>query len=149
MRKLALMFLALVMSSGLGLQTANAIPAFQKVFLEQYIENHKDEEFAKYVKDKVKCYICHQGKKPGPHRNPYGKHLAKLLDKKKDAKDVDKIKAALAEVGKMHSDPKDDKSPTYDELIAASKLPSGMTLDDLKKDPPKDQQEEEEKEESK
>ena len=44
------------------------------------------------------------------------------------------IKKALAKVAEMHSDPKDDKSPTYGELIKASKLPGG-DLEESKKEP--------------
>ncbi|MDC0934651.1 hypothetical protein OAS39_00085 [Pirellulales bacterium] len=114
-------------------QPAFAVAKFQKVFFDQYLKEHKDEEYAKYVKTKVKCYVCHQGKKKKNH-NPYGQHLVELLDKKKDLKDVKKITAAIEKVGKLPSNPKDKKSPTYAELIAKSKLPGGE-LEELKKDP--------------
>jgi hypothetical protein len=113
---------------------------FQKVFFAEYITEHEDKEFSEYVTKKVKCFICHQGKSKKNH-NPYGIHLVKLLDKKEDKKDTKKIKAALEKVGKLHSDPKDDKSPTYAELIAQSKLPGG-TLEEARKEPPKKEGEE-------
>lgn len=117
----------------LSAQPVQAVAAFQKVFLKQYIEDHPDEEYAKFVKTKAKCWVCHQGKKK-KHHNPYGEHLEELLDKKKDAKDTEKIAAALEKVGKMPSDPDDKESPTYAELIAAGKLPGG-TLEEVKKEP--------------
>jgi hypothetical protein len=56
------------------------------------------------------------------------------LDRKKDIRDAAKIKAALEKVAKMHSDPEDDKSPTYGEMIAASELPGG-SLEEVQKEP--------------
>jgi hypothetical protein len=144
MRKFAVSLLfAFLALAVLNAGRLHAFPPFFKAFNEQYIAKHKDKKFAEYVTKEVKCYVCHQGKKVGPHRNPYGKNFEKLLTKK-DIKNADKINAALEKVGKMHSDPKNDKSPTYDELIAESKLPSGMKLEDLKKDPPKKEGEKEE-----
>lgn len=142
MRKLALtMTLALAAFAG-GAQSASAIAQFQKVFLDEYIENHENKEFAESIKKmKVKCLLCHQGKKRTNH-NPYGKHLVPLLDKKKDMKDVDKIKAALEEVAKLHSDPKDDKSPTFGDLIKAGTLPGGK-IEDVEKEPKDDEGSEE------
>ena len=55
------------------------------------------------------------------------------MDKKEDAKDKEKILAALKKVEDLHSDPEDDKSPTYGELIRANKLPGGP-LEEVQKD---------------
>ena len=138
MRKLTLLFvLALMIGVSHDVRPASAVAQFQAVFMKEYITDHKDKEFAKYVKTKVRCHVCHQGKSVNAknvHHNAYGKHLIDLLDSKKDVKDVDKIKAALKKVGEMHSDPKDDKSPTYAEMILKSELPGGK-LEDVKKDP--------------
>jgi hypothetical protein len=113
---------------------ASAIIQFGKEFQKRYITPKTDKEFAELAMDKkISCLLCHQGKKRKNH-NPYGKHLVKLLDKKKDRKDVEKIVAALKKIEKMHSDPKDDKSLTYGELIKANKFPGG-SLEDLKKEP--------------
>lgn len=115
-------------------QQAVATPPFHKEFKNLYIQPETDEDFAKVVKsNKTGCLACHQGKKR-KHHNPYGEHLEKLLDKKKDRKDKEKIIAALKKVEKMHSDPKDDKSPTYGDLIKANKLPGGP-LEEVQKEP--------------
>jgi cytochrome c2 len=116
---------------------AMAVVQFQNAFFKEYVDEHKDKKFAEFVKKEVKCLVCHQGKDRHNH-NAYGEHLEELLDRKKDTKDAAKIKAALEKVGKMHSDPKDDKSPTYAELIAQSKLPGGE-LEELKKEPKKEE----------
>jgi hypothetical protein len=147
MRKFALtLLLALAAIAAVGVRSAIAIAPFQAHFIKEYINNHEDKEFAKYVKTKAKCHICHQGKvsPKNVHHNAYGKHLVKLLDPVKDKKDVEKIKKALATVAKMHSDPKDEKSPTYGELIAQSKLPGGK-LEDSQREPTEEEKAEEEK----
>lgn len=134
MRKLCviLLFSTLFASA----QSVLAIQAFQNVFMEKYIKNNEDKKFSEYVTTKVKCFVCHQGKNR-KNRNVYGAQLAELLDKKKDIRDLKKINEALDKVAKLHSDAKDDKSPTFGELIAKGKLPGGE-LEDLKKDPPKE-----------
>ena len=125
MRKLALMLSFMIVAS--SAQQALAIAQFQAAFMKEYINEHPDKEFQKYVKTKAKCHICHQGKvtPKNVHHNAYGKHLVELLDAKEDKKAVDKIKKAFDKVAKMHSDPKDDKSPTFGDLIKDSKLPGG------------------------
>lgn len=113
---------------------ASAIVAFKREFQKLYIKPDADEEFAKLVKsNKTGCFVCHQGKNRKNH-NPYGDKLKELLDKKKDAKDTKKIIASLRKVEKMHTDPDDDKSLTYGDLIKEYKLPGGP-LEDLMKEP--------------
>ena len=112
---------------------AMAIPQFQKAFLEMYINDCEDQDFKKMVKKEAKCLVCHQGMKSKKHHNVYGVHLTELLTKE-DKDDTDKIKKAIEEVGAMHSDPEDEESPTYAELIANSKLPGGE-LAELEKEP--------------
>jgi hypothetical protein len=132
MRKVCLI-LSVVLALVFGARDALGVLQFQKVFMDEYIAKHKDKNFAEYVTKKVKCHICHQGKLR-KHHNPYGIHLVELLDRKKDIRDAAKIKAALEKVAKMHSDPEDDKSPTYGEMIAASELPGG-SLEEVQKEP--------------
>lgn len=134
MRTFALTMVCATAVLGLGADSAFAIAPFQVEFYKLYLTDHPDEEFVKYVKKEAKCHICHQGKKPGPHHNAYGVHLVDLLDAKTDKKDKEKIKEALEKVAAMHSDPKDDKSPTYGELIKAGKLPGG-DLEKSKEEP--------------
>lgn len=134
MRTFALTMFCAVALLGITAETASAIAPFQAVFIKEYINDHPNEEFAKMVKTKAKCHICHQGKKVGPHHNAYGKHLVELLDAKEDKKNTEKIKEALTKVAEMHSDPDDDKSPTYGELIAKGELPGG-DLEKAKEEP--------------
>ena len=112
---------------------ASAVIQFQKVFVSEYLDEHPDEEYAKFAKRKARCHICHQGK-GGKHNNIYGAHLAKLLDHKKDKKDLEKITAALKQVAKLPYDSEARQGETFEDRILASKLPAGELVD-LKKQP--------------
>ena len=106
-------------------QRSAAIVAFKKQFEKLYLSDETDAEFAKLVKsNKTGCLVCHQGKKR-KHHNAYGVHLLDLLDKKEDAKDKEKIIAALKQVEGLLSDPEDENSPTYGDLIRSNQLPGG------------------------
>jgi hypothetical protein len=133
MRKYCLMLLVGAAVSG-ATRPAFAILQFYQQFDKVYLAEHENAEFVKAAHDpKMRCLICHQGRLRKNH-NPYGVHLVELLDKRKDIRDVEKIKEALAKVGAMHSDPEDDKSPTYDELIKKGEFPGG-TMEEASKEP--------------
>jgi hypothetical protein len=115
-------------------QPAAAVLQFYRVWEAEYLTNHPDQDYATLVKKTAnRCFVCHVGKKR-THRNAYGKQLEELLDWKKDAKDKEKILAAIKQVGDMHFDPNDDKSETFNQRIAESKFPAGE-LEELKKEP--------------
>ena len=97
------------------------------------IKQFADEFKAMYVKEgtplaaaveEAKCNVCHlpESKK---ERNAYGHALAERLDKKEDAKNVEKIRKALEEVAALPSDPAKADAPTFGQLIADGKLPGG------------------------
>ncbi|HEY4310234.1 MAG TPA: hypothetical protein VGN12_12355 [Pirellulales bacterium] len=127
MKKFALTMLAVTFVFGLSLNTARAIAPFKKEFDELYVKDSKNEAFVAAAK-KANCLICHgknaEGKEDKKVRNAYGKALDKLLDKKDDAKNVEKIRAALETVAKEKSNPDDASSPTFGELLSEGKLPS-------------------------
>ena len=132
-RNLILLALSIFLSNTFA-ERAAAVPAFKKVFEKTYITDETDKDFAKIIKSsKTGCFVCHQGKKK-KNLNRYGTPLGKLLDKKKDIKDKEKIAAALKKVDGMHSDSDDKQSPTFGELIKDNKLPGGP-LEEVKKEP--------------
>jgi hypothetical protein len=97
------------------------------------IKQFADEFKAVYVKDgsplaaeveAAKCNVCHKGKSK-KDRNVYGEALAKLLDKKEDKDNKDKIRQALETVSKESSNPADASAPTFGALIEQGKLPGG------------------------
>lgn len=131
--RIVLGFSAILFAINLA-QPALAVLQFQKVFVNHYVGDDKESDWAIQVKE-AKCWACHQGKSRKQH-NPYGVHLVPLLDRKKDAKNPEKIVEALEKVAAMHSIEGDDSSPTYGELIKAGKLPGG-TLEECKTEPEK------------
>jgi hypothetical protein len=133
MRKVCLVLVVGAVVCG-SARPALAVQQFYNAWAEVYLKDNPNEEYVKTVTEKqTQCLVCHQGKSR-KNRNAYGAQLDVLLDKRKDVRDVEKMKAAFAKVGEMHIDPKDDKSPTFDELIKKGELPGGK-LEDLKKDP--------------
>ncbi len=129
MQKLCMNVVVVVILANILASPAQAIPPFKKQFDAMYVEGNKDTAFVATVK-KAKCFVCHdrkkddEGKASKKNRNAYGEELSKLLDKKADKKNVEKIKKALLQVAAIHSNPKDDKSPTFGELIKSGKLPA-------------------------
>lgn len=125
---------AAVIACGIS-RPASAIMPFYNQFKKDILSDHPDKKFVEEVtNDQNKCLICHQGKKSKKNKNSFGVEVGKLLDKKKDAKDTEKISASIKKVLAMHVDPKDEKSETYMDRIKASKWPAG-NLEDLKKEP--------------
>lgn len=118
---------------GLCAQSSLAIMGFQKQFLALYVDKNDNKEFVTLVKKQAKCFVCHdavrlndKGKLSKKFRNPYGQQLSKLLDKKTDKKNIEKIRKAMGQVAKMKADPKakkDSKGPTFGDRIKLGKLP--------------------------
>ena len=128
--------LALLLVIGVA-RPSFAVLQFYMQYKKDYLDNHSDKEYAETVnKSANRCFVCHQGKKNKKNRNAFGDQLTELLDWKKDAKDKEKIAAALKKAVATHVDPKNDKSETYLDRIRASKWPAGE-LKDLEKEPEK------------
>lgn len=134
MRSSVLMLLAgLLVAAGMlwpATPSAEAVKSFKAQFETKYVKPAKDDgedvlrrkaTLAKLVAN-VKCDVCHQGKNKKA-RNAYGDALAKLLDKKADKNNIEKILKALDEVAKRPCDPENEKSPTFGTLIGQGKLP--------------------------
>ena len=137
MRYVFLSIVATLLVGLSGARPAVAVVQFYNVFKAEYLETHPDKQYAAALtKASDKCFVCHQGKSR-KHHNAFGEHLEQLLDRKKDMKDVEKIKASLAKVLEMRVDPKNDNGETYADRINASKWPAGE-LEELKREPPEE-----------
>lgn len=134
MRRIAVVLIIGLCAGSCLAPEARAIVAFKREFQKLYITPDSSKEFADLVKsNKTGCFVCHQGK-DRRHHNAYGDELAKLLDKKKDIKDIKKIAESLRKVEAMHTNPDDESSPTYGDLIKDEKLPGGP-LEEVMKEP--------------
>lgn len=116
---------------GVGLAIAVGSSAREAFAIKQFFDEFK----AVYVKEgtplaaaveTAKCNVCHVGKSK-KDRNAYGNAMADKLDKKEDAKNVEKIRKVLEEVAALPSDPANADSPTFGKLIEEGKLPGGNT----------------------
>lgn len=96
---------------------AFAIKAFFDEFKTMYVK--EGTPLAAAV-ETAKCNVCHKGMSK-KERNAYGEALEPLLDKKEDAKNVEKIKESLTKVAAM---PSKAGGPTFGELIEKGMLPA-------------------------
>lgn len=106
---------------------AFAIQQFKKAFDEAYVKPQPSSPAEKSLAEavaKAKCNVCHQGTSK-KNRNLYGQALDELLDRTADKDNAEKIRKSIADVAAKKSNPKDPKSPTFGDLIAAGKLPGG------------------------
>ncbi len=121
---LVVMAVAVATVAGATARPAFAIKQFQDEFKAVYVKPDSSDPAEKALAAAVetaKCNLCHKGKEK-KDRNAYGHALAELLDKKEDAKNVEKIRKALETVAAM---PSADGGPTFGDLIKMGKLPGG------------------------
>jgi len=121
MRKAVLVSLCGCLVFAVSTRPASAIKPFFDEFNAKYVKKEgtdAEKEFAKKV-DMVKCAVCHDPKDK-KKRNAYGEALDKLLDKKADAKDKEKIQKSLDTVFDEKVPGKDE---TFGDRIKAGKLP--------------------------
>jgi hypothetical protein len=113
--------IVLAVATGSSAREAYAIKQFFDEFKTVYV---KDGTPLAAAVETAKCNVCHVGKSK-KDRNAYGNALAEKLDKKEDAKNVEKIRKALEDVEALPSDPAKADSPTFGALIKEGKLPGG------------------------
>ena len=115
------------LACGGAAREAFAFKEFSEEFKAVYVKPDSTDPAEKALVAEVeaaKCNVCHAGSSK-KERNAYGHALADRLDKKEDAKNVEKIKKALEEVAALPSDPAKADSPTFGALLKEGKLPGG------------------------
>jgi hypothetical protein len=142
MKKIGILLVVAVASTtvaGWHVTQVQAFPPFKKEFENLYIKENPTTDPEKSLKEAAtgaKCGICHNGPegKDKKHRNTYGKAIEELMPKDLSKDDLDALKKNAAQIkdllekaAKEHSDPKDDKSPTFGDLIKEGKLPGKDT----------------------
>ncbi|NCY02373.1 MAG: hypothetical protein EBX36_05555 [Planctomycetia bacterium] len=118
---------AVTLAWGGNAREAFAIKQFFDEFKAVYVKPDSADPAEKSLAaevDAAKCNVCHMGSSK-KERNAYGNALAERLDKKEDAKNVEKIRKALEEVAALPSDPAASGSPTFGALLKQGKLPAG------------------------
>ena len=115
---------AVVVACGGAAREAFAIKQFFDEFKAVYVKPDSSDPAEKALASEVetaKCNVCHKGSSK-KERNGYGDALADRLDKKEDAKNVEKIRKALEEVAAL---PSSAGGPTFGALLKEGKLPGG------------------------
>ena len=118
---------AVALACGGSAREAFAIKQFFDEFKAVYVKPDSADPAEKALAAEVetaKCNVCHMGSSK-KERNAYGHALAERLNKKEDAKNVDKIRESLEKVAAMPSDPAKADGPTFGALIEQGKLPGG------------------------
>ncbi|REJ65294.1 MAG: hypothetical protein DWQ31_18550 [Planctomycetota bacterium] len=114
----------------LAAPSVDARKEYKDAFYEKYVDDNADYKEVADAKVGGRCWLCHvnMSKFDPPEkglgkrvRNNYGFALSQFLEEKE--KDAEKIAEALEQVAALKSDPEDDESPTFGELIEAGKLP--------------------------
>jgi len=116
--------IAVAFVAGTSARPAFAIKQFFDEFKAVYVKPDSAEANDKALVAEVetaKCNVCHAGTSK-KERNAYGNALADLLDKKEDAKNVEKIRGALESVAAM---PSGTDGVTFGDLLKQGKLPGG------------------------
>jgi hypothetical protein len=115
--------LAVATFGSLRVNTAHALPEFKKEFDAKYVKpdgTAEQKSLAAAVKA-ANCNVCHgkddKGMDSKKVRNAYGEALHKFIHKK-DKKDVEKIRKALADVEAMKNG-----DGTFGDKLKAGKLP--------------------------
>jgi len=105
--------------TALAAPRAFAIQQFHDQFVAKYVTGKEGTPLATAVAE-AKCNVCHVAGESKKNRNAYGQALAERLDKKEDAKNVEKIQQALDEVAAL---PSKVAGKTFGDLLAAGTLP--------------------------
>lgn len=130
MRRLAIFggsgLLAIVCLIGAMASPAHAVKEFKDQFEAKYIKADSSDTKDTALRtafEKAKCSVCHAGSSK-KQRNAYGQALEKLLDRKTDRENKEKIQSALEKVSGMKCRPDDPSAPTFGRLIEQGKLPA-------------------------
>ena len=122
MKKACWCFALVVVAIGWSMQSASALPPFNKEWVAKYNEGDKN---AKYVE--AKCNVCHEGTSK-KMKNEYGKVVGKYLTKAKYneiKEDEAAAKKYILEGLQKAEGEKSKSGKSYGELLKAGQLPGG------------------------
>jgi len=111
-----------VVALGWSLESASALPPFNKEWVARYNPGDKNAAFVE-----AKCNVCHAGESK-KMKNEYGKAVGKFLSKAKYneiKEDEAAAKKYISEGLQKAEAEKAAAGKSYGELIKAGKLPSG------------------------
>jgi hypothetical protein len=107
-------------------QSASALPPFQKEWKAKYADGNSNAKFVEAV-ETAKCNVCHMGTSK-KDKNEYGKAVGKFLTKAKYneiKEDAEAAKKYILEGLDKAEAEKNAGGKTYGEVIKAGELPGG------------------------
>jgi hypothetical protein len=122
MKKVCVCIVICLIGVAWSMQSASALPPFNKEWVAKYNEGDKNATFKE-----AKCNICHAGESK-KMKNEYGKAVGKYLTKAKYNQIKEDETAAKKYILEGLQKAEGDKGPggkSYGELLKAGKLPGG------------------------
>jgi hypothetical protein len=122
MKKVCVCLVLVAVAMGWSLQSASALPPFNKEWVAKYNDGNKVAVFSE-----AKCNVCHAGESK-KMKNEYGKAVGKFLTKAKYNQIKDDEAAAKRYILEGFQKAEAEKSAaggSYGDAIKAGKLPGG------------------------
>jgi hypothetical protein len=126
MKKVCVSLVLTVVAVAFSVQSASALPPFNKEWTAKYVEGNGNAKFVEAV-GTAKCNVCHMGTSKKDH-NEYGKAVKKFLTKAKynEIKDDEEAsKKYLLEGFQKAEAEKNGGNKTFGDLLKSGELPGG------------------------
>jgi hypothetical protein len=126
MKKVCVTMVLGLMAVAFCVQSASALPPFQKEWKAKYADGNSNAAFVAAV-ETAKCNVCHTGTSKKDH-NEYGKVVKKFLTKAKYneiKEDAEAAKKYILESLTKAEAEKAANGKTYGEMLKAGELPGG------------------------
>jgi hypothetical protein len=125
MKKVCVTIVLGLVAVAISLQSASALPPFQKEWKAKYSDGNSNAKFVAAV-ETAKCNVCHMGTSKKDH-NEYGKSIKKYLTKAKyteiKAMDEEAAKKYVIEGLTKSEAEKNAAGKTYGEVLKAGEIP--------------------------
>ena len=124
MKKVCLCLVLGVLAIAWSVNSASALPPFNKEWTARYVEGNGNAKFVEAVST-AKCNVCHEGTSKKQH-NEYGKVVKKYLTKAKYTEIKEDEAAGKKYIIESLQKAEAEKSPsgkTYGEMLKAGTLP--------------------------
>ena len=124
MKKVCMSLVLGLVTIAWSVQSASALPPFNKAWTEKYVEGNSNAKFVEAV-GTAKCNVCHEGTSKKMH-NTYGKVVQKYLTKAKYneiKEDEAAAKKYILEGLQKAEGEKAANGKTYGELLKGGSLP--------------------------
>jgi hypothetical protein len=126
MKKVCACLVIVVVAGAVSVQSASALPPFNKEWMAKYKDGNSNSKFVEAV-ETAKCNVCHEGMSK-KMKNEYGKTVGKYLTKAKYneiKEDEAAAKKYILEGLQKAEGEKNGSGKTYGEMLKTGILPAG------------------------